>query len=167
MELSLSPPRAAQAVPSPSSASRAHEEHDATSMAGIPLLSECVSFPIAHRPEAVRHARQLVEALLRKWQVRDDAASSIVLVVSELVTNAVEHARPPLTLHVLRERTGRRVWVGMADGGPASAEGAWTSSCALGEHGRGLTIVDALAHAHGIHSYKGCTTHWARLPACA
>ncbi|WP_329146215.1 ATP-binding protein [Streptomyces sp. NBC_01456] len=94
----------------------------------------------------------------------DDAADSVVLMVSELVTNAVEHAQPPLVLHVSREHTALRVWVGVTDGGPATREGPWTSSCAYEEHGRGLSMVKALASAHGAHSHGGGTTHWARMP---
>ncbi|MFE5549486.1 ATP-binding protein [Streptomyces sp. NPDC056534] len=89
----------------------------------------------------------------------------MLLVVSELVTNAVEHAEPPFALHLHRERAGSRVWVGVTDGGPAEAEGAWTASCTDDEHGRGIAIVDILADAHGIRTHAGGSTHWARIPA--
>ncbi|MCX5233236.1 ATP-binding protein [Streptomyces sp. NBC_00233] len=90
---------------------------------------------------------------------------AVLLVVSELVTNAVEHAAPPLALHLHRERAGSRVWVGVTDGGPAVQEGAWTASCADDEHGRGLTIVDTLAESHGTRTHSSGTTHWARIAA--
>ncbi|MFE1175435.1 ATP-binding protein [Streptomyces sp. NPDC058773] len=120
---------------------------------------------LAHRPESVGQARRIVGSLLHRWQVTEEAATSVLLVVSELVTNAVEHAQPPLALHVLRERTGRRVWVGITDGGPSTRKGAWTASCTPEEHGRGLDIVDTLATAHGTRSHEAGATHWARLPA--
>ncbi|WP_268981043.1 ATP-binding protein [Streptomyces coffeae] len=119
---------------------------------------------MAHGPEAVAHARRIARSMLSTWQIGDDAAHSVLLVVSELVTNAVEHARPPLTLHLSRENTARRVWVGITDGGPATREGAWASSCAHDEHGRGLAIVEALATTHGARRHTGGTTYWARLP---
>ncbi|GAA2595037.1 ATP-binding protein [Streptomyces tubercidicus] len=87
--------------------------------------------------------------------------------VSELVTNAVEHARPPLALHLCRENSGLRVWVGITDGGPSARGGAWTSSCAHDEHGRGLAIIEALAAAHGADRHGGGTMHWARLPVAS
>ncbi|MGW6218193.1 ATP-binding protein, partial [Streptomyces sp. NPDC055109] len=80
------------------------------------------------------------------------------------VTNAIEHAEPPVTLHLHHEQTGNQVWVGISDGGPAATDGRWTASCAEDEHGRGLALVDALATEHGIHSHPDGTTHWAQLP---
>ncbi len=136
-----------------------------SSPAGLPLTDHHTSCRLAHRPEAVRHARQIVGSVLRRWQVAEDAAASVLLVVSELVTNAVEHAQPPLALNVLLEYTGRRVWVGITDGGPAARQGAWAASCAQDEHGRGLAIVDTLATAHGTRRHRQGATHWARVPA--
>ncbi|MCZ1005945.1 ATP-binding protein [Streptomyces lydicus] len=125
------------------------------------------SRPLAHRPEAVGFARRIARSVLHAWRIDDDAAHSVLLVVSELVTNAVEHAQPPLALHLCRENRGRRVWVGITDGGPSARGGSWTSTCAHDEHGRGLAIVEALAAAHGADRHVGGTTHWARLPvAC-
>ncbi|MFI9645296.1 ATP-binding protein [Streptomyces sp. NPDC052040] len=129
-----------------------------------PLLVDHTSRRLAHRPEAVRRARRIAESALTAWGIHDDAAHSVLLVVSELVTNAVEHGQPPLALHLGRECTGPRVWVGVTDGGPSAGGGPWTSSCAHDEHGRGLAIVEALAAAHGTHRHLGGTTHWARLP---
>ncbi|MGW3013104.1 ATP-binding protein [Streptomyces sp. NPDC001219] len=133
--------------------------------ADVPLSANHTTCRLAHRPESVGHARRIVGSLLHRWQVTEDAAASVLLVVSELVTNAVEHAQPPLALHVLREQTGRRVWVGITDGGPSPHKGAWAASCAQDEHGRGLDIVDTLATAHGTRSHEDGATHWARLPA--
>jgi hypothetical protein len=86
-------------------------------------------------------------------------------VVSELVTNAVERALPPIALHPHRERAGERVWAGVTDSGPAAGEGAWTASHADDEHGRGLDIIDALTTTHGTRSRSGGATHRARLPS--
>ncbi|WP_406205135.1 ATP-binding protein [Streptomyces decoyicus] len=137
---------------------------DAALIGRDPLLVAHTSRRLAHRPEAVGHARRIAQSVLDAWGIDDDAAHSVLLVVSELVTNAVEHAQPPLALHLYRENTGLRVWVGLTDGGPSARAGAWTSSCAHDEHGRGLTIIEALAAAHGADSHAGGTTHWARLP---
>ncbi|MFD3537385.1 ATP-binding protein [Streptomyces sp. NPDC058664] len=124
-----------------------------------------VTHPLEHQPEAVGAARHTVHPVLHKWQLSAEACDAVLLVVSELVTNAVEHAQPPLTLHLHREPTGSKVWVGVTDGGPACQEGTWTSSCTDDEHGRGMIIVEALADAHGNRAHPGGTTHWARLSA--
>ncbi|MFF8848330.1 ATP-binding protein [Streptomyces sp. NPDC015127] len=124
--------------------------------------SNDVTEALEHRPQAVRAARHAAQRVLEGWRLPSDA---VLLVVSELVTNAVEHAEPPLALHMHRERVGNRVWVGVIDGGPAETEGAWTASCAGDEHGRGITIVGTLADAHGRHAHPGGTTHWALIAA--
>ncbi|MCO6005516.1 ATP-binding protein [Actinoallomurus purpureus] len=53
-------------------------------------------------PEAVRTARGLVSNALRAWG-RTDLLDDVTLVVSELVTNALVHALPPVTLTVTYE----------------------------------------------------------------
>ncbi|NNJ06203.1 ATP-binding protein [Streptomyces sp. PKU-MA01144] len=121
---------------------------------------------IAHRPEAAGTARHTTKAVLDSWHVRLETADAVLMVVSELVTNAVEHARPPLMLHLHREEDDGRVCIEVTDNGPAPHDGPWTSSCAADEHGRGLAIVDALTEAHGTHGVEGGrTTHWAHLAA--
>ncbi|MEU9057177.1 ATP-binding protein [Streptomyces sp. NPDC048384] len=119
---------------------------------------------LEHAPRSVGRARHLTREFLGLSDT--DAAEGVVLVVSELVTNAIEHALPPVMLHLHRETAGNRVWVGVSDGGPTSDEGAWTSSCTDDEHGRGLSIVDTLADTHGTRPCpNGTVTHWARLHA--
>ncbi|WP_433858354.1 ATP-binding protein [Streptomyces kronopolitis] len=66
--------------------------------AGAPRPAAHTSHGPAHRPEAGADARHLVRSVLDARQIGDDAAGSVVLVVSELVTNAVEHTQPPLVL---------------------------------------------------------------------
>ncbi|MFD8080017.1 ATP-binding protein [Streptomyces sp. NPDC059718] len=117
---------------------------------------------MAQRPEAACMARAITRAVLADWRVGQETADSVLVVVSELVSNAVEHAEPPVALHLHRERVGQRACVGVTDGGPAESHGTWTTSC---EHGRGLTIVDALALNHGTRTPSGGFTHWVRMPS--
>ncbi|MFH8470980.1 ATP-binding protein [Streptomyces sp. NPDC017991] len=122
---------------------------------------------LCHRAEAVGAARRATAVVLADWQVVDDAAEAVILVVSELVTNAVEHGQPPLTL-LLRHLSGHRhggVRIEVSDGGPASRPGAWASSSDACERGRGLGIVEALASSHGSRTQPHRSTYWAALPA--
>lgn len=120
---------------------------------------------LEHCPEVAGIARQVTHAALEDWHAAAGRADAVLLVVSELVTNAVEHAREPLVLHLHREHTGGRIWVGVSDGGPAGQDDDWTSSCADDEHGRGMTIIDTLTNAYDTRTHPNGTTHWARLHA--
>ncbi|MFD0473641.1 ATP-binding protein [Nonomuraea thailandensis] len=61
-------------------------------------------------PEArsVAYARRLTRATLAGWGVTPETIDDATLVVSELVTNAVTHARPPITLSLTRKPGGLR-----------------------------------------------------------
>ncbi|MBV6701689.1 ATP-binding protein [Kitasatospora aureofaciens] len=125
------------------------------------------AWPLAHRPEAAKAARKITQAVLAQWRVADEVADSVLLTVSELVTNAVEHAQPPLHLELSRNPGTRRVHIEVCDGGPAATEGDWAASCTRGEHGRGLQIIDQLTAAHGDHAEPGRAVHWADVAIAA
>lgn len=80
----------------------------------------------------------------------------IELLTSELVTNAVVHARSGA--RVAAEIHGKRIRVGVTDDGP----GVPTMSMAPQdeEHGRGLALVDALAASWGVDRLTGGKTVW-------
>ena len=69
-----------------------------------------------------------------------------MLAVSELVTNAVVHADPPITLAI--ELLGNAVKLTVADGGQGCPRLRRRRS-PQANHGRGLQIVDALSAAWG------------------
>ncbi|MFI1760687.1 ATP-binding protein [Streptomyces sp. NPDC020800] len=125
----------------------------------------CICTPLLHRPEAAGEARRITKEVLARWRVAEEAADSVLLTVSELVTNAVEHAQPPLALGLSRDPGTRRVHIEVSDGGPAASQGAWAAGCAPEEHGRGLTIVGRLTAAHGHRRAPGHATHWADVNA--
>ena len=55
-------------------------------------------------PSAVADARSWATRQLTEWGM-EDASFVTTLVVSELVTNAIRHARPPLELRLIQDRT--------------------------------------------------------------
>ena len=112
-------------------------------MAGASLhLSEDVT--------SATRARRFVEEQCAAWgfdAVLDDA----LLVVSELVTNAVVHGRSAAELRLVPARDTLRVEV--ADDGPAPPDPRLAS--ADDEHGRGLFLIDLLSTAWGTEAAPG------------
>lgn len=119
---------------------------------------------LPHLAQASATARRAAGVTLTGWGMSEDAMAPALLVVSELVTNAVEHALPPVTLQLARPDEGT-LHIEVTDSGPASQEGPWTASCGDDEHGRGRTIIAALVTAHGCYTPAGtcASTHWAAL----
>ncbi|MDQ2874073.1 MAG: ATP-binding protein [Actinomycetota bacterium] len=113
-------------------------------------------FALAARPEAVADARSFTNSMLGAWDVDDDAADNTALVVSELVTNAIQATLPGSSARVwlrLRHRAGL-VAVEVADNSPASpAPGPPPDGD--DEHGRGLLIVEALCEQWGCYQLSG------------
>ncbi|TYB42102.1 ATP-binding protein [Actinomadura chibensis] len=107
--------------------------------------------------DAASRARALTRRALREWHVTGPAdADDIVLIVDELVTNAVVHGDGPvrLTLRLDGPPDRRRLTGDVHDDGarapakaPAPPTGAQPPDWS--EAGRGLLLVAALATAHG------------------
>ncbi|MEU6368618.1 ATP-binding protein [Streptomyces sp. NPDC046931] len=117
------------------------------------------------RPEAAGRARRRARTFLERRRMDQYTIDQVLLLVSELVTNAVEHARPPIVLHV--QIGPRRIRVEVTDSGPARREAAWAASCGPDERGRGLRIIDEVATAHGEGHAHHRTLHWADLTTAA
>ncbi|MGW3151560.1 ATP-binding protein [Streptomyces sp. NPDC001177] len=100
---------------------------------------------------------------MAEWGVSQEVRDCVVLVTCELVTNALEHARPAVNLHLAHDPGRRQIQVAVTDGGPNPRPGAWTRTLADDEHGRGLVVVRSLAIAHGVRTHHGSTTRWAEL----
>ncbi|MEU1905400.1 ATP-binding protein [Streptomyces hygroscopicus] len=67
------------------------------------------AFEVAITPDSVRvaHIRRITSAYMRFWGVPTSPADDVVLAVSELVTNAVEHGRGDVDLRVRHTGEGR------------------------------------------------------------
>lgn len=95
-----------------------------------------------------------------------EVADAAKLCVSELVTNAITHARhPDATFHLDLVRHGDHLLVAVSDGA-SSAIPQLRDPEDGDEHGRGLLIVRALSAAWGVmHSNDGLKTVWCKLEA--
>lgn len=93
-------------------------------------------------------------ALARRWSkdVLDrvgapELADTLALLVSELVSNVVLHARTPCSLRIGEERGRIRVEV---QDGSDRLPGLGERPDPLAQSGRGLQLVDGLSVAHGV-----------------
>ncbi|TJZ45309.1 ATP-binding protein [Streptomyces piniterrae] len=122
--------------------------------------------PLPHIPEAVSVVRRRARTVLADWNLAPDLAEDALLVISELITNAVVHAVPPAVLRLSRGVDGRdALRVEVTDAGAAAVDGRPFVEPRAGEHGRGLDIVDALAAECGTRVCPSGTTWWAELLA--
>ena len=104
-------------------------------------------------------ARRFVAAALRRWECSDDFIELVLLLTSELVTNAYRHAGTETRVSVRLDGDCARVEVrdvgrGEPELRPLDADRT---------DGRGLQIVDALADRWGYHSNAGGTAVWFEL----
>ncbi|MBB5956853.1 two-component sensor histidine kinase [Saccharothrix tamanrassetensis] len=93
------------------------------------------------------------------WGVSPDVAEDAALVVTELVSNAVDHATGPLELTVSRTVQGIRIDV--ADQSPAMPQPRPVQVDSA--RGRGLIIVAALSRDWGTTPTTRGKTVWAEL----
>ncbi|MGP3925335.1 ATP-binding protein [Streptomyces sp. 8N616] len=123
--------------------------------------------PLPHAPGAVSAVRRCVRTVLAGWNLSQDVADDALLVISELLTNAVVHALPPTALRLswtwIDGRSALRIEV--TDAGPAHPAGQPADELDPDEHGRGIGIVTALSARCGVHIHPGGITRWADLPA--
>ncbi|MET9879491.1 ATP-binding protein [Actinacidiphila glaucinigra] len=119
-------------------------------------------FPVPYDPRELGSLRRRVRRALDRSAVPEDAADEAVLVVSELVTNAVTHGTSPAELRLVLGREHRGLRVEVTDAGPVPSGDR--EDAPADEHGRGLPIVAALASDHGVSVRPGRTTCWADLP---
>jgi anti-anti-sigma factor len=109
---------------------------------------------LAPTPTAPEAARTFVRQLCRHWQLVPPDAGLVdlaVLLASELVTNAVVHARTDLRLQV--ELRGERLHLAVRDGSPRLLRLVPADTQA--QAGRGLMLVERLARAWGVHPHPG------------
>jgi anti-sigma regulatory factor (Ser/Thr protein kinase) len=121
---------------------------------------------LPHAPASVAGARRRLVADLRRAGAGPDAVADAALVVSELLSNAIRHARPlPGSLvEVTWAVDGDLVEIAVSDGGSATRpRPAHASLSSLG--GRGLAIVEHLSCRWGVSGDDSRTTVWAVLPA--
>ncbi|HEY5334464.1 MAG TPA: ATP-binding protein [Mycobacteriales bacterium] len=120
-----------------------------------------ITLPV--RLDSASRARQALDCDLLARGIDGETRDDTLLIVSELVTNAIRHGRPLTadgTVHVDWTVTDRGVAIEVTDGGGGLPLAAASSD--HDEGGRGLAIVDALATRWGVvDAVTSATTVWA------
>ncbi|MEU2916214.1 SpoIIE family protein phosphatase [Streptomyces massasporeus] len=111
------------------------------------------------RSDAPARARTQAAALLRRWGTRDETRDTTLLLVSELVTNAVRFAEGPVTVRLIRAGHGLLCEVGdSGNGRPRLRRGDL-----LDNGGRGLGIVHRLTTRWGVRWTDTGKVVWAEV----
>ncbi|HEY7105677.1 MAG TPA: ATP-binding protein [Acidimicrobiia bacterium] len=108
--------------------------------------------PAVESPAAARAYCDEILGSTVRTAIREDAR----LVVSELVTNAVIHARTTIELSILVDGSALRIEV--TDYGSDRPQ-VW----ARDESGRGIPIIEALAHDWGVVEFGSAKTVWCEI----
>ncbi|WP_131742956.1 ATP-binding protein [Actinomadura roseirufa] len=136
---------------------------------GIDGSTDCdqrhAAWDLAAEPRTASRARALTAGTLRSWHVTDpDDLGDIVLMVDELVTNAVVHGTGLVRLHLTLN--GPQVIAEIGDGDPTrpAVPGGPPRVLDWAEAGRGLLLVATLATEFGARpDGTGKTVWFARL----
>ncbi|GGQ78134.1 SpoIIE family protein phosphatase [Streptomyces asoensis] len=111
-------------------------------------------------PEAARQARRFTRRTLRAWGVSAHTLDAALLVVSELVTNALVHTDGRVRLDLTL--VNHRLRVAVTDTSPRSpvkpASLGWEAT-----GGRGILLVEAVSQAWGTVPVSGGKQVWSEL----
>jgi anti-sigma regulatory factor (Ser/Thr protein kinase) len=130
---------------------------DSPTRAGDRPESARVALP--RNPSSVAAARRFIQGRVAAWALPGPAGDQLVLIGSELVTNAVLHARTELTL--IMELGDGRVRISVRDRSGAQATLRHYRADAL--TGRGLSVVAALSDRWGVSAAADGKVVWAEL----
>nr|WBO82002.1 SpoIIE family protein phosphatase [Streptomyces sp. SBE_14.2] len=117
------------------------------------------SWTVWRVPEAVGHARRFTRRTLRAWGL-DVEIDAVLLVVSELVTNALVHTDGPVRLYLTLVNS--RLRVAVADTSPRSPVKP-TSIGWEATGGRGILLVEAMSATWGTVPVSGGKQVWSEI----
>ena len=122
---------------------------------------------MAPAPESAAAARVFVGRTLREWGcpglINDGLIDDVCVVVTELVSNVIRHARTDNDIRVDLELDRATIRVGVAD--EAGGRVVMRTADARAERGRGLRLVDALSARWGVDELDDHKLVWAEWRA--
>ncbi|TWP52066.1 ATP-binding protein [Lentzea tibetensis] len=104
-------------------------------------------------------ARQMVREAASSWNLPDDLADDAQLVVTELVSNGIDHAEGPLELTV--RRAGSGMFISVRDRSSALPQVRPVDPSSA--RGRGMQLVSALSVEWGTEPQPSGKAVWALL----
>jgi len=117
-----------------------------------------VDIVLEPRPRSVTTARQAVGRMLEATRpIPPELAEDVLLLVSELVTNAVLHAGTGVRLRA--STADGRVLVAVSDDDPRH-QPLLTDRGLLATSGRGIRLVDLLAASWGVEVFENSKVVW-------
>ena len=118
--------------------------------------------PLATSPTRVRRG---LRAAFTQWGLPAEIAENALMVVEELVANAVDHARTPfqLTVDLLRGCSGPALRIAVRDHCPQPVNVRPFDARAA--RGRGLQMIESLTSRWGCDRTASGKTVWALVPA--
>jgi CheY-like chemotaxis protein len=122
-----------------------------------------VHLDLPPEPASVADARKFVSNTFASWGIGDDLIDDALIVVSELVTNAVRHAHTPCEVRLTVDDAAVRISV--LDTGEGTPDPRPFSDSK--PHGRGLHIVGALSSAWGVDRMPEGKLVWAEMSRAA
>ena len=122
------------------------------------------TLPVRHDAASAAVVRRRLAVELGRLSIAQRYIDDVVLVASELVSNAVRHADPveDHVVDVLWDLEPAAVVIQVEDG--SSRTPHKRQSAELQPDGRGLTIVEALAADWGVDRTERGKRVWARVP---
>jgi anti-sigma regulatory factor (Ser/Thr protein kinase) len=124
------------------------------------MSSLSASFELPPVPSSIPTARHLAGELLRSWEVRadlDDAA----LLVTELVSNVIDHVGGEATLTVEVNSSGDWLRIGVVDG--SAVVPVVQELDQARPRGRGLRMLQLIASRWGHEEHDGGKRVWFEL----
>jgi len=123
-------------------------------------LATSVSVELRADTRAPSVARRFISATCEASGIDPDTCATAALLVSELVANAVIHARTEVLMHV--QPAAQRLRVEVSDGDPTGDVHVQPIDPAA-MAGRGLQLLNALADDWGVHTTTTSKTVWFEL----
>jgi|ERR1700678_2159551 anti-sigma regulatory factor (Ser/Thr protein kinase) len=127
---------------------------------GVRERNQSATFP--RRARSAPLARRFVTEVIGQHAAADDA----VLLTSELVTNALVHARDATTVTVTVTLTTALIRIDVHDDGQTGIP-HWRDADSRAEDGRGFQIVNTLAQRWGFTRERNRTCCWFEVTAAS